>query len=290
MSCDSRWPVFSDMRVVDPLGSDFVYTFIRSAFPAQTHKGYARGYWHSSETKTTAFSPHYAEVMLAAPAAVGLVRIWNRVDCCDDRINGAVVRGRDEAGELHPCGGPAVTAGKGAAVDVSCDNADSSSGPAPLIVAIRVELHTDVPLQIVELEAFPARRAAAAAAGPSWTKPAAADAAADAAGAGSEDVDEDFSWEDDDADGGAASCAAGVRGWSPLAVEAWLRSKGFDAMAAKCAAVGSVDGTQLLALAADAAALVAGGYGVDTRLHQRRLRLEVESAVKQSSGGCATDD
>lgn len=250
----------------------------------QTHKSYARGYWHSSEAKTTPFSPHYAEVPLAAPAAVGLVRIWNRADCCDDRLNGAIVRGRGEDGELHVCGGPVITAGRGAAVDVSCDNADSRSGAAPLIVAIRVELHTaaGVPLQIVELEAFPSRRPATAAA-PGKTK---AKSAAEAS-AGSEEEEEDFSWGDDadaDADAdGAARCGAGLRGWSPAAVEVWLRSKHFDAMAAKCATVGDVDGTRLLALAADAAALVAGGYGVETRLHRKRLQLEVESVVKQSS-------
>ena len=29
---------------------------------------------------------------LASAAVIGLVRVWNRADCCDDRINGAQVR------------------------------------------------------------------------------------------------------------------------------------------------------------------------------------------------------
>ena len=48
-------------------------------------------YWHSAEDLATRVT-HWAEVKLAPAAVIGLVRVWNRADCCDDRINGAQVR------------------------------------------------------------------------------------------------------------------------------------------------------------------------------------------------------
>lgn len=117
------------------------------------NQGSTRNLWHSRDS-----SSPWAEVRFVRPTVVAIVRLWNRVDCCDTRINGAQIYGRDEAGTLHRIGRPLRSNGRGGGGGVGNRGAISRSwyGDRPF-VSIRVQQRNGQHMQIAELEAYGGR-------------------------------------------------------------------------------------------------------------------------------------
>ena len=107
--------------------------------------GDRRNYWHSASVG----NDEWAEVPLAHTAVIRTVTLWNRPSDDDfhERIDGAVIFGRDSNGSLHSCGEPLFTTGWGESITRFCSSTIAFE-------SIRVELNEGVPLQIGELEAY----------------------------------------------------------------------------------------------------------------------------------------
>ena len=107
------------------------------------------GFWRSA---TWGARNEWAEVVLQNRGVLGAVRLWNRNSASHVSVNGAVVQGRDSDGNLHQCGKPLETRGPGQPITRTC-------GFDRAVTSVRVSTTSDAPLQIVELEAFPANTA-----------------------------------------------------------------------------------------------------------------------------------
>ena len=125
-------------------------------------------FYHSLSLTDIEPGPVWLEVPLAEPSQLDRVVLWNRVDCCDARINGFVVQLRNGDGSLQQCGEPLTTRGPGNPITVSCGSNLATA------VAVRLWKSTNEnPLHIVELQAFALRLQDAEPASIvlSWTNP-----------------------------------------------------------------------------------------------------------------------
>ena len=117
------------------------------------NQGSTGNFWHSRMRSSS--DTNWAEVRFSRPTVVTIVRFWNRVDCCYDRINGAQIYGRDQAGTLHRIGRPLRQTGAGGGGSVGNRGAISRSwyGDQPF-VSIRIQQRNGQNMQISELEAY----------------------------------------------------------------------------------------------------------------------------------------
>ena len=139
-----------------PSNASSVFSYVGvTCPPSRLTDGNSDGGWGGPSTACTMWhstgdpSP-WVEVPLPAPTRIGRVVLWNRNNNgFDDRIDGAIISGKDTDGILHACGAPLQTTGPGAAITRVC-------GSAVPFVSIRVDRgeNTGVVLNFAELEAY----------------------------------------------------------------------------------------------------------------------------------------
>jgi len=75
-----------------------------------------KGYWHSCRG-----SGSWAKFRLSGASSITSVEIFNRGDCCEDRINGVTASLVDVDGKEHKCSGTFKNHGRGTPTSVNCD-------------------------------------------------------------------------------------------------------------------------------------------------------------------------